>query len=113
MPDSEAAELRKRLDRIGEIFGDIVSHAEKTSIERCPYRDRFDSCTALFSCRNQQSVVGESVEKPQCGHDGVFDYRDAWEAKPGHAENVKQKSVSIRAEAEERRGTGEIEREQL
>ena len=55
-----AEEFQNRLDRINSIFTAILDHAEESSLTRCPYRDSQDLCTALFSCRNQVSIAGES-----------------------------------------------------
>ena len=45
-------EYRKRLDKITELFADMVVHADTLSTMRCPYKNRFDQCTAQFGCRN-------------------------------------------------------------
>ena len=100
MDDSKQAELRKRLDRISEIFGTMASHAEDVSQSRCPYRDRLDRCTALFSCRNQRKAGDGETEAFQCGHDGTFDYRSAWESHPLSHEKARLRIKKIRSEAE-------------
>lgn len=103
MEEFEQAELRKRLDRINEIFEVMVSHAEDLSQSRCPYRDRLDRCTAMFSCRNQRETgTGETVAL-SCGHDGTFDYRSAWESQPRSYAKARERVETIRSEAEERR----------
>lgn len=105
MEEFEQAELRKRLDRINEIFGVMVSRAEDLSQSRCPYRDRLDRCTAMFSCRNQRETeIGETVVL-YCGHDGTFDYRNAWESQPRSYAKARERIETIRSEAEERRKT--------
>lgn len=95
-------DYRKRLDRISEIFADVVANAEVSAQSRCPYRDRNDLCTALFRCRNQLPVDGDS-EALSCGHDGKFDYRSAWETHPRAKVRAKQKIADIKSEAEARR----------
>ena len=95
-------DYQERLDRISEIFSDVVANAEISAQSRCPYRDRNDQCTALFRCRNQLTVNGDG-EALACGHDGKFDYRSAWESHPRAKVRVKQKIADIRSEAEARR----------
>ena len=102
MSDSEKQAYQERLDRMAAIFSDIVSHAEESSLTRCPYRDRHDLCTALFRCRNQLPVAGDSNEF-SCGHDGTFDYRSAWESNPRAYERTRKKIVRIKRDAAERR----------
>jgi hypothetical protein len=93
---------QERLDRIAEILSDVVANAEISSLLRCPYRDQNDLCTALFRCRNQLTVEGDS-EALACGHSGEFDYRTAWESHPRARERVKRKIADIKREAEEHR----------
>ena len=52
MPTKE--ELQQRLDQISELFASIVTHADHQSSWRCPYKNRFDQCTAQFGCRNKR-----------------------------------------------------------
>ena len=95
------ADYQKRLDRITEIFSDMVVHADEVSRHRCPYRDRFDTCTAAIRCRNQ---VDRGVdERPGCRHDGRFDYRDAWETNPNQYHRAKEKIRKVKAAAAARR----------
>jgi hypothetical protein len=76
MPTKE--ELLERLDRINELFASIVTHADHQSTWRCPYKNRFDRCTAKFGCRNKRkSDIQE--ELPFCVADDKLDYRPAWE----------------------------------
>ena len=93
---------QERLDRIAEIFKDVVSHAEVSSRTRCPYRDRHDTCTALFRCRNQLGSQSEA-DRLACGHDGTFDYRTAWEASPRAHGRAKEKITAIKRDADARR----------
>ena len=87
---------------MSQIFADVVEHAERLSLERCPYRDRNDHCTALFRCRNQRPVENEA-DVLSCGHDGTFDYRSAWESNPRAEARVKDKIATIKREAELKR----------
>jgi hypothetical protein len=93
---------QERLDRISNLFVELVSHAETVSQHRCPYRDRDDCCTAMFLCRNQQ-VVDDGTDVFICGHEGTFDYRDAWQSHPRNHERMKRKIKAVRLEAMQRR----------
>ena len=95
--------FQERLDRIAALFADIVDLAEVSSRTRCPYRNRHDLCTALFRCRNQLPAAGDRLA---CGHDGTFDYRSAWEARPRAGARAKEKIAAIKDEAEARRRNG-------
>lgn len=71
-------DYQKRLDDISEIFSQIMQHADELSVQRCPYRDRIDNCTAKFCCRNQRKPsVADAL--PICAGDEELDYRSAWE----------------------------------
>ena len=94
-------ELRKRLDRIGEIFGEMVGHAETQARTRCPYRDRHDRCTAHIRCRHQLDAGDGNA--PVCTHDGAFDYRLAWETRPDSRERAKRRIRAIRERAAAKR----------
>ena len=74
--DKEA--YQKRLDRITELFADMMVHADEQSTYRCPYKNRFDECTAKFGCRNQRRPE-EKGELLNCGGDDKIDYRPAWQ----------------------------------
>ena len=73
-------EYQKRLDKITELFSSMVTHADEQSMYRCPYKNRFDQCTAKFGCRNQRKppVKGDLL---LCGGDDKIDYRSAWETE--------------------------------
>ena len=106
MPDGpskpiDEKELRERLDRIGEIFGEMVAHADTQARTRCPYRNRLDRCTAHISCRSQLAT-GDGGP-PACTHDGSFDYRLAWETRPDSRERAKRRIRAIRERAAARR----------
>ena len=55
-------EYQKRLDRMTEIFSGMIQHADELSANRCPYKNRFDQCTAKFGCRNQTLSPNPTVE---------------------------------------------------
>ena len=95
-------EYQKRLDRITGLFADMVSHADEQSRYRCPYRNRHDECTAKIRCRNQLPARAEGSPL-LCGHDGSFDYRDAWDSDPGAVEKARDKVSRIRKKAREGR----------
>ncbi len=107
MPDVNQQAYQERLDRIAEILGSVVAHAETSARHRCPYRDRNDTCTALFRCRNQLPVESD-VEAFICGHNGTFDYRTAWEMNPRERMRVKKTIADIKAEAEGRRRSQDL-----
>ena len=95
-------EYQKRLDRITEIFAGMVTHADDQASSRCPYRDRHDRCTAKFRCGNQ-TEPSPGQEQYQCGHDGLFDYRPAWESDPETYRKAQAKLEKIQDEAAGRR----------
>jgi hypothetical protein len=72
-------ELLERMARIDELFSSIAVHADEQATWRCPYKNRFDRCTAQFGCRNQRKpeVAGELKH---CAGDDKLDYRPAWES---------------------------------
>ena len=102
MPKISQEGYQQRLDRLTEIFSDIVSHADVQATQRCPYRDARDRCTAAFSCGNQIPAADKG-EPATCGHDGTFDYSDAWEDDPAAEERARKKLRGIRQSAAARR----------
>lgn len=106
MGETDADDYRQRLDRINELFAGLVAQAESVSQYRCPYRDRNDRCTAMFTCRNQQAIE-DDPEALDCGHDGTFDYNDAWQSHPRNRERMRHKIEAIRLEAKRRRAEGD------
>ena len=86
MKKIDKAEYEKRLDKITQIFEGLVVHADEQSTYRCPYKNRFDHCTAKFGCRNQRKI--DEGTGLLCVGDDKLDYRSAWEtdAPDGTAE---------------------------
>ena len=103
MPKIDPKEIQKRMDRIAHMFEDMVTHADKVSRSRCPYRNRVDHCTAAFRCRNQKIPKDPGNDSILCLHDGAFDYSNAWENNPLAYKKVKAKVKNIRAEGKKRR----------
>lgn len=77
MKKIDKSEYEKRLNKITEIFEDLVIHADEQATYRCPYKNRFDHCTAQFGCRNQRKI--DEGTGLLCVGDDKLDYRDAWE----------------------------------
>ena len=103
MTKIDKAAYQKRLDRITEIFADMVTHADVSARHRCPYRNRFDQCTAEFKCRAQRPPKATG-EPAQCGHDGRFDYRSAWQSDPSSYRRAKEKIEKIKDRRGRRQG---------
>jgi len=74
----DAAAYRERLERLSELFGSMMGTVAELSTRRCPYKNRFDQCTASFGCRNQRRPREPGGLKV-CGGDDKLDYRSAWE----------------------------------
>jgi hypothetical protein len=80
-------EWQERVDRMTELFGSMIAVADELSTRRCPYKNRFDQCTAHFGCRNQRRptappdgpVRGRNDSLKLCAGDDKLDYRNAWE----------------------------------
>lgn len=87
MKKIDKAEYEKRLNKITQIFEGLVVHADEQSTYRCPYKNRFDHCTAKFGCRNQRKI--DEGTGLLCVGDDKLDYRSAWEtdAPDGTAES--------------------------
>lgn len=73
----DKAEYEKRLNKITRIFEGLVTHADVQATYRCPYKNRFDYCTAKFGCRNQRKI--DEGTGLLCVGDDKLDYRSAWE----------------------------------
>ena len=82
MSDTRQQEFQKRLDRLTEIFADIVVQADEQSQTRCPYKNARDECTAQFGCRNQRRKIVDGDKRLACVGDDKLDYRSAWDADP-------------------------------
>jgi len=78
MPKTTKEQLQQRLDQITDLFASMVTHADRQSRWRCPYKNRLDQCTAQFGCRNKRKPVAEG-QLPVCAGDDQLDYRPAWE----------------------------------
>lgn len=79
MKKADKKEYEKRLNKITEIFEELVVHADEQATYRCPYKDRHDHCTAKFGCRNQRKIDEGTGLK--CVGDDKLDYRTAWETE--------------------------------
>ena len=77
MKKIDKAEYEKRLNKITQIFEGLVVHADEQATYRCPYKNRFDHCTAKFGCRNQRKI--DEGTGLLCVGDDQLDYRSAWE----------------------------------
>ncbi len=97
MKKIDKAAYQERLDRITAIFKDMMAHATEQARYRCPYKNRFDECTAQFGCRNQRKPR-ETGGLLMCGGDDKLDYRMAWETEEAPrerpVEEAAQKSVT-------------------
>lgn len=76
----DPAEFHRRMERLNEILTGIARHADVQALSRCPYKNRFDQCTAAFGCRNKRKAKAEG-EPAVCGGDDKLDYRGAWQEK--------------------------------
>ncbi len=77
MKKIDKTEYEKRLNKITEIFEGLVVHADAQATYRCPYKNRFDHCTAKFGCQNQRKI--DEGTGLLCAGDDKLDYRSAWE----------------------------------
>jgi hypothetical protein len=79
VPDElDAAAYQQRLDRLTSLFESMMETVADQTGRRCPYKNRFDQCTANFGCRNQRRPRAPG-ELKVCGGDDKLDYRSAWE----------------------------------
>lgn len=81
---------QERLDRLSQILGDIVQHADEQALVRCPYKNRDNECTAKFGCQYQRKPAPNRALF-QCGSDDKLDYRSAWETEPEAYVDVREK----------------------
>ena len=77
MEKIDPAEYQKRVDQLTEILTGIIEHVEDLP-GRCPYKNRFDECTASLGCRNKRKPARPDG-LPHCASDDKLDYRSAWE----------------------------------
>jgi hypothetical protein len=80
MQKIDKEEYQKRLDKMTALFAGMAVHADELSTRRCPYKNRFDECTAKFGCRNQRKAR-PGGELLVCDGDDKLDYRSAWETE--------------------------------
>ena len=78
-------DYQKRLDSLTEIFTGMIIHADATSKKRCPYKNRFDECTAKFACHFQRSPAEPESLLVCSANDGI-DYCSAWEKEPAETD---------------------------
>lgn len=102
MSKIDPEEYKKRLERMTELFADMVKEADRKSQTRCPYRNRHDECTAAIRCRNQRPPRQDGGSQ-LCGHDGGLDYRSAWESDPNAYPRAKERVERVKTEAAKRR----------
>ena len=77
MKKIDKTEYEKRLNKITQIFEELVVHADEQATYRCPYKNKSDHCTAKFGCRNQRKI--DEGTGLLCRGDDKLDYRSAWE----------------------------------
>lgn len=85
-----------------EILSGIAQQADRQALERCPYRNKHDACTAKFRCKNQRPSAVENGSE-LCGHDGPFDYQAAWETKPRLYEKAREEIAEIKRQHQKKR----------
>ena len=82
------SEYEKRLERMGDILADIAQHADQQALMRCPYKNRFNQCTAQFGCRFKRKPRRQE-DLPVCTSDDQLDYRSAWAVHPDEVESMR------------------------
>ena len=70
---------KQSLARLAEIMEPMAKHSDNQALFICPYKNRFDRCTAKFGCRNQRKQ--EAGELMLCASDDKLDYRPYWEVE--------------------------------
>ena len=68
---------KESLEKLAAILTPIAKHADEQAMFRCPYKNRFDECTAKFGCRNQKKQATGKLMI--CVGDDKLDYRPFWE----------------------------------
>ena len=63
-------------NRLSETLASLVAQAEQLSLCRCPYRNRYEECTAQFGCVNQRKEF-TSAGLPLCLSDGLLNHHRA------------------------------------
>ncbi len=110
-------DYQQRLDQITGIFTDIMGEAQEQvqagGQGRCPYRSAKDVCTAKFGCANRErpkKAAGNDAgnTEPICAHDGTLDFRNAWESRPENYQKTKDKIVTVRKQAAEKRAERQV-----
>ena len=81
MEKIDQSDYDRSVARLTGLLTDITAHAQEQSKTRCPYKNRFDQCTAKFGCRNKRKPRAED-QLPACAGDDKLDYRSAWETDP-------------------------------
>jgi len=87
------ADYEECLARLSDVLRDIATHADEQALLRCPYKNRFDRCTAQFACgykRARQTPEG----LPCCASDDHLDYRTAWETDPASVDVMRSQLSS-------------------
>ena len=92
MKKIDKAEYEKRLNKITQIFEGLVVHADEQATYRCPYKNRFDHCTAQFGCRNQRKI--DEGTGLLCVGDDKLDYRSAWETDAPDGTSESQGTIT-------------------
>lgn len=89
MSEIDPKAYQERLDRMSQILGDIVQHADQQALVRCPYKNKDNDCTAKFGCKFQRKPAPNRVLF-QCSSDDKLDYRSAWDMEPQAYDEMKQ-----------------------
>ena len=101
MAKHDKVAYEKRLDKITQIFEELVVHADEQATYRCPYKNREAHCTAKFGCRNQRRIAeGTGL---LCVGDDKLDYRNAWEIEPIETPDVSHGAGSITCDGKTQR----------
>ncbi len=88
MEEIDPSDIQQRRQRLTEILGEIVTHADQQSLMRCPYKNRSNQCTALFGCRYQRQGP-DPQDLLQCTSDDQLDYRSAWDSGVASVEQLR------------------------
>ena len=93
----DPAAWEERRERLTAVLSNMAKHAMVQATSRCPYKNRFDECTAKFGCRNQRPPIEAAEPQPDrhgrlrpvqagpgsglklCRGDDKLDYRSAWD----------------------------------